>query len=101
MAAKSLPGWSGAIGVDFSGYPIPGTNCANCRSLVAGKPPHCKSERFIESEIEEAPKKAAGDDEIPVRSGNPSDYCCNFWGMRESASKKNRTRAWAEKVARR
>ncbi len=97
MAAKSLPGWKGEVGVDFSDYPIPGTNCSNCRSLLTATPPlKCGSEDFIASTT---PGKDAAEDVIPVDSGNPTKYCCNFWGLGERvAKKKGATAAWARKV---
>lgn len=84
MAAPvKLPGWQGEFGVDFSDYPIGGTNCRNCRSLVDGFPtPRCKSQAFIDQAILAQGKKK-GDDVIPVRSGDAADYCCNAWALSE------------------
>ena len=79
-----LPGWRDEFGVDFSQYPIPGTSCSNCRSLVMqGRPtgrPTCMNPEYIQQSIPSQGKRA-GDAFIPIASGNPSKYCCNVWAM--------------------
>ena len=91
-----LPGWQNEIGVDFSDYKIDGTNCLNCRSLTLGaREPtasdprrgdlRCMSPDFIKSAILKQGKEP-GDDRIPVKSGLPWKYCCNFWALARSAA---------------
>lgn len=77
-----LPGWNGEFGVDFSAYPIDGTNCFNCRSLIMhpGVPLRCANPEFIAQRIPQQHKQA-GDDVIPVQSGDPTHYCCNVWAL--------------------
>ena len=77
---KRLPGWGGEFGVDFSGTGIPGTSCANCRSLKGSDPPKCGHPTFVGRAVA---GKDKGEDEIPVKSGDPGDYCCNVWGLSE------------------
>lgn len=78
-----LPGWRGEFGVDLSGYDLDGTHCDNCRSLVdEGDELRCTNSQFIAQAIPEQDKRA-GSDVIPVKSGDPRDYCCNVWAMAE------------------
>jgi len=91
MAKVHLPGWRGEYGVDFSRYGIDGTNCWNCRSLVKHfGVAHCTNPDFIAQAIPEQ-GKLAGDDVIPVESGDPARYCCNAWALSKTFS----VRVWA------
>jgi hypothetical protein len=76
-----LPGWDGAFGADFSDFPISGTSCGNCRSLVIAPPElRCANPTFVAQSIPSQGKRA-GDPHIPVRNNSPFSYCCNVWAL--------------------
>jgi len=87
---ETLPGWRSEYGVDFSGYPIAGTSCANCRALYPTPVQgfwRCTSPSFIAQSIHEQGKRR-GVDIIPVESGDPSKYCCNAWALSEGLAQR-------------
>lgn len=76
---RKLPGADQGFAADFSGYDIPGTSCANCRSLSKKDGDNvCGNPTYVGKAV---PGKAAGENVIPVASGDASKYCCNVWQL--------------------